>query len=289
MREVMRMLYYRDPEDSRTDKIETSDYLFVCSTGLNSVGIHARIHTDYTLLRPEGRHDYHILYMAAGCCHLDYEGETYLLKQGDFALYAPGQAQKYVFYCRDESSYHWVHFKGTGVLDLLAALGIHSGVYRAKESERVRSLFSQLFREFHLKRAGYRPFSASLLSLLLCALARTQEAGDGIEQERRREIYDIAAAISEDPATAQAIDSYAAGMRLSRDRFVHLFKDVMGIPPHRYVQEAKLSLARRLLRESNLPITEIADALGYDDPLYFSRLFRREVGLSPRDYRKNTK
>jgi AraC-like DNA-binding protein len=63
----------------------------------------------------------------------------------------------------------------------------------------------------------------------------------------------------------------------------------MGIPPHRYMQEAKLSLARRLLRESDLPITEIADVLGYDDPLYFSRLFRREVGLSPRDYRKDTK
>lgn len=282
------MLYYRDPEDSRTDKTETSDYLFVCSTGTNVIGKKARIHTDYTLLRPEGRLDYHILYMVAGRCRLDYEGETSLLQQGDFALYAPGQAQKYVFYCQDESTYHWVHFKGHGAPALLATLGLRGGVYRGGESERVRSLFSQLFREFHLKRTGYRPFSASLLSVLLCALARTQETGNEAEKERKREIYDIAAAIREEPGNARSLDRYAASMRLSRDRFVHLFKDVMGVPPHRYIQEAKLSFARRLLRESDLTVTEIAAALGYDDPLYFSRLFRREIGTSPREYRKRT-
>ncbi len=279
------MFYYRDPENGRTDRQKTSDYLFVCSTGINAVGPRARIHTDYTVLRPEGRQDYHILYVTEGYCDLTYEGEVYRLRVGDFALYSPGQPQQYTLYCQEQNAYYWVHFKGVGAAGLLQELGLCGGVYRSPENDGVLSALGHLMREFHLKRKGYRPCSASWLSLLLCRLARTQEAPTTKERERQKEIYDIAAAISEDPGAALSLDEYAIRMHLGRDRFVHLFREVMNEPPHHYIQNAKLAAARRLLRESDLHVREIANALGYDDPLYFSRLFQRAVGVSPREYR----
>ena len=48
----------------------------------------------------------------------------------------------------------------------------------------------------------------------------------------------------------------------------------------------KMERACYLLDTNNQPVSRVAQALGYDDPQYFSRLFRKVTGLSPRDYRK---
>ena len=281
------MLYYRDAESTRTDRTDTDDYLYVCSVGSNIIGPGAHIHTDYTVLRPDGRMDYHVLFVTEGHCHLDYDGQTHLLRRGDFAIYPPHTPQKYAFYCQETNAYEWVHFKGSGAAALLSSLSLCGGVYRSEGNEEIRAAFTALLREFHLKRTGYRPFSVSLLAVLLCRLGRTQDRQDlaPTEQARRHEIYNIAAAINQEPGAALSLDEYAASMHLGRDRFVHLFKAIMHTPPHRYIQSAKMAMARRLLRESSLTVSEIADALAYADPLYFSRLFHREMGLSPSAYR----
>jgi len=56
--------------------------------------------------------------------------------------------------------------------------------------------------------------------------------------------------------------------------------------PHRYHTEMRIAAARHLLHTTDLPIKEIALRLGFDDPLYFSRVFRRTVGRSPKSFRR---
>ncbi|ETX07443.1 GlxA family transcriptional regulator [Candidatus Entotheonella palauensis] len=64
------------------------------------------------------------------------------------------------------------------------------------------------------------------------------------------------------------------------------FKLATGMSPGRYVQQLRLEQARELLRDTNLPIAEIAVSVGYQDIGYFSTLFREQMAQSPTEYRQ---
>lgn len=87
-------------------------------------------------------------------------------------------------------------------------------------------------------------------------------------------------------ADAATLAELAAICRLSPHHFCRAFKSATGLPPHRYQIVARIERARALLLETRLPVAEIGLAVGYDDPSYFSRLFTRETGSSPRAWRR---
>lgn len=74
--------------------------------------------------------------------------------------------------------------------------------------------------------------------------------------------------------------------KLSLSSFKREFKKIFDDSPANYMLNAKLSKARELLRISDLPINEVAYEIGFNDPLYFTRQFKKKVGTSPSAYRK---
>jgi AraC family transcriptional regulator, arabinose operon regulatory protein len=65
----------------------------------------------------------------------------------------------------------------------------------------------------------------------------------------------------------------------------YLFKQHVRSTPQRYIHEVRLQKAREMLRRApHLNISQVGAAVGYDDPLYFSRVFKRKMGVSPRKY-----
>lgn len=65
-----------------------------------------------------------------------------------------------------------------------------------------------------------------------------------------------------------------------------LFKEELGISMTMYIQQRRLDQAKMLLRESEMPISKVAETVGYDNISYFSKLFRQKVGCQPGEYRK---
>lgn len=63
-----------------------------------------------------------------------------------------------------------------------------------------------------------------------------------------------------------------------------IFKSFYGKTPMEYVTERKMEEGKRLLRQGNLRVKEVAEQLGYDDSLYFSKVFKRMEGVSPKEY-----
>lgn len=82
------------------------------------------------------------------------------------------------------------------------------------------------------------------------------------------------------------IARYAAVCDLSESHFHTLFKKWAGVTPVEYRNHLRLSHARTQLKGSAGSIEEIARQVGFDDPFYFSRLFKRETGKTPREYRR---
>ncbi len=82
------------------------------------------------------------------------------------------------------------------------------------------------------------------------------------------------------------IDQLANHLSLSPSRARHLVKQLFGTPFSKLVQSLKLTEAARLAIITDAPISEIALQVGYEDQNYFTRLFRRQFGTPPSNYRK---
>ena len=68
--------------------------------------------------------------------------------------------------------------------------------------------------------------------------------------------------------------------------FFDNFRQYMGMSPAQYVLSLRMVNAQSLLEHTNYNVKEISEIVGYDNPLYFSRVFKKEIGQSPAQYRK---
>ncbi len=78
----------------------------------------------------------------------------------------------------------------------------------------------------------------------------------------------------------------AGAVGVNKDYLSRIFHQELGLSPWDYLNRYRVAQAKALLTGSDLPITEIAARVGFDDPNYFSRVFRGLAGRSPRDYRE---
>lgn len=118
-----------------------------------------------------------------------------------------------------------------------------------------------------------------LLTVIECA--RLGRSGE-IEGDIGRIVEHIVA----DPVQSPPSRELARMAHLSLSRFNHKFKEQTGASPAEFILRQKVERARRLLTESDLPITQIAMDLGFSSSQYFATVFRRFTMLSPRSVRR---
>ena len=81
-----------------------------------------------------------------------------------------------------------------------------------------------------------------------------------------------------------SIEQYAEEHLMSVDWFIHNFKSVMKVPPMQYITSLRIAAAKGDLENSNKSIAEIA-AVGDENALYFSRIFKKRTGMTPSEYK----
>jgi AraC-like DNA-binding protein len=82
------------------------------------------------------------------------------------------------------------------------------------------------------------------------------------------------------------LDAIATSAAFSRFHFHRLFREHFGVTPHEYVTEKRVTRARELLAATEMPITEVCLAVGFESLGSFSTMFRRHVGRPPSTYRR---
>lgn len=92
--------------------------------------------------------------------------------------------------------------------------------------------------------------------------------------------------INKNYSDAISISEIADILEIDRRRFSDIFQEVTGLSPIKYLTEYRLKEAKRLLKFSSYTISEIADMTGYNDCFYFSKNFKKNVGMCPRRYRE---
>lgn len=239
--------------------------------------------------RPRGRLDFQILYIASGKAHFFFNGVETIVSAGHMVIYRPKEEQKYYYYGVDQTEVYWVHFTGRDVKKLLHRYGIedHVHVIHTGTALEYKYLFLQMIQELKLCKADYEDLLVNHLHHLLIRIHRTLLTEPYSKSRTHAKDFDEAVQyFHKNYHTEININEYAAAHHMSVSWFIRGFKEYTDSTPTQYILSLRISNAQILLETTDYNITEIAEIVGYENPLYFSRLFKKQVGVSPSDFRK---
>lgn len=249
---------------------------------VNNCGYYRKINVDMRTFRAEGRRDFQYLYIDRGKGTFVLDREERTLGAGTVILFLPNERQEYTFFADGETDYYWVHFTGTGAYELLSRAGLRGGVFEAGELFSVREAVRRMVRLFRSETETAEVYSEGLLTEILCETGMRVDGGRFVMQK-------VIEKMQKDGAAGRRNAEYAALCGMSEYHFIRRFKEETGKTPLRYRMGLVIERACDLFSKTEMNIAEAAYFLGFDDPLYFSRVFKKETGLSPREFREKNR
>lgn len=152
--------------------------------------------------------------------------------------------------------------------------------FSGEEETTIRETLSEVHQLELLRPPGWNPLAMLLLESVLV------RGFNRIQTVRAEPDSSIRLAQELLLNSSDSVDRIAARCGLSRAALFAKFRKVTGISPRQYRECAMLRRAARLLEQSGLPISEVAEQSGMSDPYYFSTRFHKFFGISPREYRR---
>lgn len=273
--------------NSLIDFKDKSKPLIVGSCGTYRLYKHPRLPTH----RPRGRLDFQILYIASGKVHFYFENSETdtIVPAGNMVIYRPKEPQRYVYYGADQTEVFWVHFTGGNVKNILRSYGIQDNmrIINTGTSPEYTRLFKQMIQELQRCQTDYKDLLVLLLQQLFISIHRQITKEHKLKNEYLDSEMEIAMQYFNDHYNTEInIEEYAASRGMSVSWFIRNFKLYTNTTPMQYIVFLRIANAQMLLETTNYNVTEIGNIVGYDNPLYFSRIFRKQKGISPSEYRK---
>lgn len=239
-----------------------------------------------------GRVDYQLLYVASGKTHFYINGTDTEVTAGHMILYKPKEVQHYEYFGKDKPEVFWVHFTGSDVKNILGKCGIpmDKNVFRCGSSDAYAYFYKEMIHELQSCKEGYTEMLEMYLRQIFITAGRSYEEHLPAVSSYMHDEMELAGRYFREHYNEDiCIEEYAREHGMSISWFLRNFRQVYENSPMQYIISQRINNAAALLESTDYNITEIAAVVGYDNPLYFSRLFHKQKGLSPSDYRKNTK
>ena len=160
------------------------------------------------------------------------------------------------------------------------------------ESLEISSCIRNILREMELKNTGYEDICQAYMEILIIRLMRStslsvQSEPQAISGNRQcaavRQYIDLH---FKEPLTLEQLADEA---HMNKYYLSHAFKREYGVSPINYMITRRVEESKYLLAETDLPMSQISQLLGFSSLSYFSQVFRRSQNISPMEYRKKTR
>ena len=242
--------------------------------------------------RTNGTAENIFIYCEDGSGWVEYKGERHQLNANQAFMLPANEAHLYGSGHSNPWSIYWFHFRGENVPLFSSIIGKKINLADSDKS-RYKDRFL-LFEEMYQNLAlGYSPENLEYVSYcLMYFLASIKYLNQYREIKNVKETDSIQKSILymkehlEDRITLKEI-AYNAGY--SQSRFNSLFTEKTSYSPMVYYNQLKIQRACSYLQFSDLKLKEIAFRLGYYDPFHFSKAFKQEMEITPKEYRKRYK
>ena len=272
---------------SHIDFKDKSQPLIIGSCGTYRLSSQPKLPT----YRPKGRLDFQIIYIASGkgYFHFDSPDNETVVPAGNIVLYRPKEFQKYEYYGIDKTEVYWIHFTGNDVSQILRKYGFgeKKHIYSVGSSMKYENIFKEIITELQRCEMNYEETMTLLLRHLLILFERKLKGTTILKNEFMDKEMELAiTCFNENYNRELNIEHYAKSRGMSISWFIRNFKKYTGQTPMQYIVSLRINNAQLLLETTEYSINEIASIVGYDNQLYFSRLFHKQKGCSPSEYRK---
>ena len=241
-------------------------------------------------VRPEGGDDYQLLYIASGKVHFYFDGQEHIISKDNMVLYRPGEPQICDLEPIDKPTVYWVHFTGSDVEQTLNYYQIptETNVFYVGSKPDFPWLYNQIIRELQLKRIHFEDALNLNLQHIFLTINRSMQGEDNVDEEMTALIEHATHYFRENFNQNIMIENFAKLHNVTPHWFMQNFKKIMKSTPRQYIITLRINSAMELLENTDYSIVQVAEAVGYDNPLYFSRIFKKRTGISPTNYRKKS-
>ncbi|MFD0694053.1 helix-turn-helix domain-containing protein [Paenibacillus sp. GCM10027628] len=242
-------------------------------------------------------YDYYLVhYIISGKGIFSCHGHDHALSAGDSFVIEPEQLVSYVSDEADPWHYCWIAFSGPEAAGLVASTSVNPllPIIHTKRNRHIPVLFRHIQQALRTRKANAQLKACGYLQLLLAeycdVLTASTLTGAVAEAESGRIVQQAIHYLSTQYAEPITIELMAESLGYNRAYLSRIFKRHTKVTPVTFLLKLRVDKARLLLRERmELTIEQIAASVGFYDPLYFSKQFRRWYGVSPSEYRNQIK
>ncbi|MBR2443883.1 MAG: helix-turn-helix domain-containing protein [Clostridia bacterium] len=278
----MNKLVFRNIKILNTNSIKSDEHPLIVNYTCNCFAGEPYAYDTYNCV---GRDDYFIIYVTEGIFNTKINNTVLNLEKGTIVLFPP--KYKYHYWGEVNSKYLCAHFTGSHAEKILKDLDFpidEPYVLENEFSPKIKSLFDKMVEQFMTKAPLLHYSLACLLEeiLLTIAIGKMKNNGYRTFKESIKYIHAMYAEKIQIPFLAKLEG-------LSNSRYITLFTKEFEKTPSEYILELRLGKACELLLTTDMSIQLIGASSGYKDPYFFSKIFKKHMGVSPQKYRKSNK
>jgi AraC family transcriptional regulator of arabinose operon len=256
---------------------------------IGSLGYYPHASGHYTY-RKKGLPENLLIYCVDGMGWFRLRNKTYKVQANEFFILPRNTEHAYGSDDKNPWSIYWLHFGGTQLHDLNknSSVAASFAPTQIRGREEIVASFNKMY---HALSLGYS--TSNLLFANLCVphflslfVYNPQHFYESPALQSN--VVDLAIQhMNKHLDKILSLPELSASFNYSTSRFSGLFKERTGFAPIDYFLHMKIQKATQILDFTEKPVKEIASELGFDDPYYFSRLFKKIMGHSPTDFRNH--
>lgn len=217
---------------------------------------------------------------------------TYQIRSGQGFMIFPNQINTYIADQKLPWEYTWLEFDGLRVKEAIEIAGLspNAPVYHAHSRDLRETMMNEML--YIARHGDLSPLHLiGHLYLFLDAFTRSIASMRISRGGRLRDFYvhEAITFIEQNFQNDISVEDIADVCGLNRSYFGKIFKDAVGKTTQEFLMSYRMTKACELLKLTQLSIGDIGKAVGYDNPLHFSRAFKTVYGISPREWRNQNR
>ncbi|MBQ1459209.1 AraC family transcriptional regulator [Butyrivibrio fibrisolvens] len=238
----------------------------------------------------QGLGSYLFFLIESGSGSLSYEGKTYALSAGDCVFIDCRKPYSHTT-SKELWKLDWVHFQGTNMENIYQKYIERGGapLFHADNPKHYLDLIDNIYgiasSDDYLRDMKIYEQLTKLLTLLMEESWNPENMPENTAG-KKKSLQDIKAYLETNYVQKLTLDDLSARFYINKYYLTRIFKEQYGSTITGYILELRITRAKHLLRFTEMPIDDIASAVGIGDSNYFSRIFRKIEGTTPHNYRK---
>ncbi|MCL2287208.1 MAG: AraC family transcriptional regulator [Firmicutes bacterium] len=236
----------------------------------------------------------HFIVQGSGQIHIRGRDEVFSAKAGDCFIIRPYEITSYVSDTKTPWEYYWLGFAGFDAGQIISKTGFSDGsvVIQTKYTDKIMETFDLIDDDYfvdctdeNINTMLHQSIMYRLLHYLLKDNENSKQPSKLASYNKRDHVRHVISMIEMSYSNHLLVEELANMLSVNRNYLSKIFKEEIGISIKQFLLQYRMNVAAAKIRRSEQSIKEIALEVGFEDPLYFSRYFKKQFGCSPSKYR----